>query len=855
MKRKLTFIVALAFMAISVATVNNKIEQQQEVVDAAYTTNASTYYSSVGSLSGDALLEKLATISKSNHKYYTTYEDCRTMCPKSDKDPNNSSNFIDFYSGLSMPGTWNSSVWNREHVWCQSLSGGLFTSTAESDKGAGGDIHHIRPLIDNINSSRNNNVYGEVSNRNSYKKYYDSAKDSAASTVTSGTLFGYLNGGVFEPRDTDKGDIARILMYLYMHYSNEVSANSSHSYAGNLKITNITSASTATAAWDMLVDWSNSDSVSTLEKSRNEYCASVTGVRNPFVDHPEYANYIWGGQTNTGDSSSGSGSSGSDSSGSSGSGSSGSDSSGSSGDQTIIIPGTTVTETVYRKLSSANGITNGSKIIIVASDYDKALSNNQKDTARGVTAITKYTSGSYSYITPSSNTAIFTVGGSSGAWTLKDSNGYLAATSSSANELKSRSSVTGNNCKWAINFSSGNANIVSQGSYTRNTLKYSSSSEFTCYAASNDLTSDKPVSIYKEYTETYTTPDQEIVIPGTGNNSGSGSTSAPSAGTTLTIPQAIEVASAYSHNTFSTDEYIISGTVKSIDNETYGNMYIEDEQGNSILIYGVYDNTGDVRYDAMPTIHKPKVGDVITLSGVLGMYSTTPEMKNANIVDLNKSATSELKTLFDTYTGDKTYTKKSTINLNSSSLEEVAKYFHAGIASLQRTTYYKDNSLLMTDYDGTLTNINSGYGTDSNGNLTHFKIDSNGNQVIDYTVDATGGMEGYFTTPYDFTATNYFDSNWVYEYGVGYSYTLSSTSASNKYLQNFLDAAAPLLLSNIYSSNYVQIEKLVIKENNNSLILQIVVSSTNSGVLANLVTDQYVLAESVITSDCNTTYL
>lgn len=843
MKRKLTFIVALAFMAISVATVNNKIEQQQEVVDAAYTTNASTYYSSVGSLSGDALLEKLATISKSNHKYYTTYEECRTMCPKSDKDPSNSSNFIDFYSGLSMPGTWNSKVWNREHVWCQSLSAGMYTDIQEKDKGAGADIHHIRPLIDNINSARSNNVYGNISNKNSYKRYYDKTNDSAAQSVTSGTLFGYINGGVFEPRASDKGDVARILMYMYMHYSKEVSANSSHSYAGNLKITDITSASTNSAAWDMLVDWSNSDPVSTFEQSRNEYCAGVTGVRNPFVDHPEYADYIWGGQTNTG--------------GSSGSDSSGSTDSGSSGDQTIIIPGTTVTETVYRKLSSANGITNGSKIVIVASDYDKALSNNQKDTARGVTAITKYTSGSYSYITPSSNTAIFTVGGSSGAWTLKDSNGYLAATSSSANELKSRSSVTGNNCKWAINFSGGNANIVSQGSYTHNTLKYSSSSEFTCYLNSNDLTSDKPVSIYKEYTETYTTPDQEIVIPGTGNNSGSGSTSTPSAGATLTIPQAIEVASAYSHNTFSTDEYIISGTVKSIDNETYGNMYIEDEQGNSILIYGVYDNTGDVRYDAMPSMHKPKVGDSITLTGVLGMYSTTPEMKNANIVDLNKSVTSELKSLFDTYTGDKSYTKKSTINLNSSSLQELSKYFHAGITSLQRTTYYKDNSLLMTDYDGTLTKINSGYGTDSSGNMTHFKVDSSGNKVIDYTVNIEngGGMEEYFTTPYDFSVANYFDSNWEYEYGVGYSYSLTGTTTSNKYLQNFLDAVAPLLLTDIYTSNYVQIEKLVIKEANNTLVLQILVSKTNEGVLSNLVSDSYVLAESIITSECDTTYL
>ena len=97
MKKKIGFIFALALIAVNVAIIDHK---QVEVVDAAYSTNATTYYSSITNESGDALLEKLATLSKTNHRYYNTYQECRTMCPKSDQDPNNSSNFIDFYSGL-----------------------------------------------------------------------------------------------------------------------------------------------------------------------------------------------------------------------------------------------------------------------------------------------------------------------------------------------------------------------------------------------------------------------------------------------------------------------------------------------------------------------------------------------------------------------------------------------------------------------------------------------------------------------------------------------------------------------------------------------------------------------------------
>lgn len=845
MKKKIGFIFALALMAINVAIIDHK---QVEVVDAAYSTNATTYYSSITNESGDALLEKLATLSKTNHRYYNTYEECRTMCAKSDQDPNNSSNFIDFYSGLSMPGTWNSSVWNREHVWCQSLSGGMYTKIAESDKGAGADIHHIRPLIDNINSSRNDNVYGEVANRNSYKKYYDLSKDSAASSVTSGTLFGYINGGVFEPRDSDKGDVARILMYMYMHYSKEVSANSSHSYAGSLSITNITSASTSSAAWDMLVDWSNSDPVSTLESNRNNYCAGVTGVRNPFVDHPEYANYIWGGQTNTGGSSSG-GNTGSGDNTDSGdnSGSSGSDS---TGGETIVIPGTSTTSTVYRKLSSANGITAGSKIIIVAADYDRALSTNQNPSARGYTTISKYTSGSSYYVTPSNATGIFTVGGSSGEWTLQDTTGYIASASSSVNELQTKSSASSNNATWKINFSSGNANIIANGSYTHNVLRYSTSSGFTCYKPASDGTvAGNPVCIYKQYTETTSTPDQTITLP--------------SANSTLTISKANEVASLVG-SSYTPSKYKITGKISSIDNTTYGNMYVQDTSGNSLYVYGTYADDGATRYDAIPSMHKPQVGDTITLYGVLGTYNSYPQMKNSWIVDLEKgsSSSSELQSLFETYTGDGTYTKKSVINLNSEAIADINQYFHAGSGTLTRTTYYNGNALLMANYDGTLkgldatTGINSGYGTDSNGNMTHFRINSDGSKTIDYTVEIAngGGMEEFYVTPNDFATSNYFSSGWEYVYGQGYVHNISTSSTSKQYLSDFIAVAAPLLLDKIYQTNYVQIEKLVIKEVNGTIVMQIIVSSTNSGALSNLVSEANVLSESVITSDMNCNY-
>ena len=38
----------------------------------------------------------------------------------------------------------------------------------------------------------------------------------------------------------------------------------------------------------------STDPVSEFEANRNNYCASITGLRNPFIDHPKFAEMIWG---------------------------------------------------------------------------------------------------------------------------------------------------------------------------------------------------------------------------------------------------------------------------------------------------------------------------------------------------------------------------------------------------------------------------------------------------------------------------------------------------------------------------------------------------------------------------------
>ncbi len=263
----------------------------------------SNYYSSVEGLKGDSLLEKVAKITLDNHRYYTTYGQLRGGSCYSDADSNDPNNkIIDFYTGWSIDNDWITSqnsadysrdkCWEREHVWCKSLFSDYEGGTSIQTTGPGSDIHHLRPEIGTINGHRSNAKFANVKNMSDGEEYYYVNPNTNKSEFTGCYSVGST---YFEPRDSNKGDVARILMYLYTHYSMDISANASHEYRGNFPITNIvyTSTGTSQSAWNLLMDWNELDPVDTFEMNRNNYCASVTGTRNPYIDHPEYARMIW----------------------------------------------------------------------------------------------------------------------------------------------------------------------------------------------------------------------------------------------------------------------------------------------------------------------------------------------------------------------------------------------------------------------------------------------------------------------------------------------------------------------------------------------------------------------------------
>lgn len=123
------------------------------------------------------------------------------------------------------------------------------------------------------------------------------------------------------------------------------------------------------------------------------------------------------------------------------------------------------------------------------------------------------------------------------------------------------------------------------------------------------------------------------------------------------IANAIAIGGAKEHNTYTEEKYIIAGIVTEVYNTIYGNMYVTDELGNIITVYGTYSADGSTRYDEIEK--KPVAGDYVVLVGVLGQYNGTPQMKNAWIQSV-VSATSIEDVLelgasqeHNTYTEDK----------------------------------------------------------------------------------------------------------------------------------------------------------------------------------------------------------
>jgi endonuclease I len=138
------------------------------------------------------------------------------------------------------------------------------------------DLFHVLPTDGYVNNRRSNYPYGKVGNA-SWTSMNGSKLGSSATSGYSGT--------VFEPIDSFKGDIARIYFYMATRYMDKIANWTGGSFENS---------DLSSWAKNLFLQWHQLDPVSSKERKRNDSVYVIQHNRNPFVDHPEWVNDIWG---------------------------------------------------------------------------------------------------------------------------------------------------------------------------------------------------------------------------------------------------------------------------------------------------------------------------------------------------------------------------------------------------------------------------------------------------------------------------------------------------------------------------------------------------------------------------------
>jgi hypothetical protein len=231
--------------------VESEYSVEQIVVLEGQGTFSNNYYSTTRNLSEEALKTALTTL-LNNGTVSLGYNTARdNMYATID----NSGGRVEcVYTGKMAAFTTragaNNASFNCEHTYPQG-----FFSSSDPEKS---DIHHLFPTTTTSNSRRGNDPFGIV---------------SSPSWQDGGSKSG---GGNFEPRDAQKGIVARSMMYFVLRH-------------GDFNDGGTPFLSKQEA---ILRTWSNQFSVTQQEKDRNTAIFGLQKNRSPFVDYPQLLEWI-----------------------------------------------------------------------------------------------------------------------------------------------------------------------------------------------------------------------------------------------------------------------------------------------------------------------------------------------------------------------------------------------------------------------------------------------------------------------------------------------------------------------------------------------------------------------------------
>ncbi len=238
------------------------------------------YYDAIDGKKGAALKTELSKIlvkhtrlSYNDHWYYY-----RTTDVKSDGRTvwdmySNTDRYFPSKAGGSVSGM------NREHSFPKSW---WAEANYVDNYDAYSDLHHLYPADADANEKKSNYILGTNNG---------SMFNNGVTKVGKNDYPGGYTASSFEPDNQYKGDFARAYFYIVTCYEDYASQWRSE---GLNMLDKNTYPVWKTWAKNMLLEWHRNDKVSSKETNRNEEVFKYQGNRNPFIDFPQLAEYIWG---------------------------------------------------------------------------------------------------------------------------------------------------------------------------------------------------------------------------------------------------------------------------------------------------------------------------------------------------------------------------------------------------------------------------------------------------------------------------------------------------------------------------------------------------------------------------------
>ncbi len=164
-----------------------------------------------------------------------------------------------------------------EHSFPKSWWG--WNTTKDETNFAYRDLFHLNPSEHRANGKKSDNMPGEI--------------EGSASFDNGVFRVGKMHNGktVFEPADCYKGDFARAYFYIVTCYADYTWLTTGPAADA---MTNDSYKDFQPWLEDVLMAWHRLDPVSQKEIDRQRVIHDIQKNRNPYIDYPELAEYIWG---------------------------------------------------------------------------------------------------------------------------------------------------------------------------------------------------------------------------------------------------------------------------------------------------------------------------------------------------------------------------------------------------------------------------------------------------------------------------------------------------------------------------------------------------------------------------------